>query len=258
MRLTCIYKKFLLPGFSALIIAFTANSAWASSGSGFSIAPPPLGYASYYMEESPKRHRVDISYLYFDLVNVSKVQGGSVYANSRIVGGSWGSVSLQYGGFYLFGKDKGAYDMGGGIMEDVDLNLSGFNVVPTAEIALFRSSREAGQGFMLTSFVGIDLGYQFFKQKFSDGKASYHSRFAGPLAGVQAHIPVWSTLISPFFMAKHIRGKSVDGDMTSSFHFNIIGYGFDIVWHGFSLSGIMQAATKSKDKTYTVSIGFGF
>lgn len=172
-------------------------------------------------------------------------------------------MSLQYGGFYLFGKDKGAYVIEDEFFniistEDVDLNISGFNVVPTVEIALYRSSIEAGQGFMLTSFLGVDLGYQFFNQKFSDGKSSYHSRFAGPLAGIQAHVPVWSTLVSPFFMVKHIRGQSVADDITSSFNFNVIGYGFDIVWHGFSLSGIMQAATKGKDKIYIVSIGFGF
>ena len=93
---------------------------------------------------------------------------------------------------------------------------------------------------MLTSFFGIDGGFQFFTQDFSDGESSYYSRFAGPLGGVQAHIPAGSALISPFFTMKKLWGESVHDDMEYDFDFTMLGCGFDIVWSGLSLSGIIQ------------------
>ena len=244
-------KIFLYSLLSVLVSSFFVYGESISySGGGFSIAPPPLGYTGYYGTESPKRHRVDVAYQYYDL-EVSEVQGGSVYANSRILGGSWGSFSLQYGGFYLFGTDKGA-DNGA----DVDMTVSGFNIVPSAELVLYRSSKEVRKGFMLTSFFGIDGGFQFFTQDFSDGESSYYSRFAGPLGGVQAHIPAGSALISPFFTMKKLWGESVHDDIEYDFDFTMLGYGFDIVWSGLSLSGIIQPMVENDSTIYTISLGF--
>jgi hypothetical protein len=231
---------------------FVYGESLSYSGGGFSIAPPPLGYTGYYGTESPKTHRVDVAYQYYDL-DVSEVQGGSVYANSRIVGGSWGSASLQYGGFYLFGTDKGA-DNGA----DVDMTVSGFNLAPSLEIVLYSSSGKEERGFMLTSFFGIDGGYQFFTQDFSDGEASYHSRFAGPLGGLQAHIPAGNALISPFFSAKKLWGQSVHDDVEYDFDFTMLGYGFDIIWNGYSLSGIVQPLMEDDGTVYTLAFGFAF
>ena len=155
-------KIFLYSLLSVLVSSFFVDGESISySGGGFSIAPPPLGYTGYYGTESPKRHRVDAAYQYYDL-EVSEVQGGSVYANSRIIGGSWGSFSLQYGGFYLFGTDKGA-DNGA----DVDMTVSGFNVVPSAETGSLPFFKRSAKGVYAHLFFwdrrGISVFYPGFQ-----------------------------------------------------------------------------------------------
>lgn len=224
----------------------------SKTDSSFTISQPPLGYPQYYDDGFNKRNRFNISYHNYD-TSLYKLKGASISNNTRLLGGNRGALSLQYGGFYLTGNEDWGTD------EKIDFTVYGFNVEPVVELLLFEKTDEKDRGVKIIPFLGFDGGFQFFKQTSSDFKDDYYSRFYGPSGGVQAHLGNFNKILfSPFIIIRHIRGTSVSDDADFNFTYTNIGYGFDVIWRGFSLSGLTQAPTGSSGRSYTISIGFSF
>ncbi|MGM0674472.1 MAG: hypothetical protein ACQETQ_07260 [Spirochaetota bacterium] len=228
---------------------------------GFKIATPPLGYPYYTDDVEATRNRLMLGFTRYDNDELD-MHGVSLHLLNRLTRGTWGALSLKYGGFYATGQELDAVQTetapGSGEWEsdgDFDLTVYGGELEVLLEVAAVNRRGSRGFGYKLIPFMRLDTGIQLFDQETAE--ETYASYIVGGTVGMQAHLATpGGVTLSPFFSATALNAVS-SSSAVGDHLFLWPSYGFDLVYQSFSLSGILQPLLGPAG-VYTVSLGFGF
>ncbi len=255
----------LLPALAIVLLlaavpAIPADETESEIEGGFKIATPPLGYPHYTGDPRAKRNRATLAYLRFDN-EILDMHGFSAHVLTRLIQGEWGAFSVKYGGFYATGQELDAVHTEDPVTGkwtsdgDFDLTVYGVEFEMLLEIPVVDRRSPRGRQFRLIPFGRLDTGVQIFEQETAD--STYSSVIVGGTGGMQGHFGSWeSFIISPFVQVSALSAFSSDSVVGTNFLL-WPSYGFDVIFRGFSLSGIVQPLMGPAG-IYTVAIGFEF